>query len=209
MASGKSNSVTLQSLLPDRAYKVILSAIHYTGESESMSTTGRTGKCISTCMFFITFHPSVSRQSLPGQQCPCLHWARAGFCSAGQTTSLEKGKFCLNFCTPPPNYLQFQDDREGLVTARVSSQASPSWITELTCALLSLSAPALSKFPSVRGFVPSKPEGKSPPIKSCFGFFSITNRTVWALQGRQEWVCHFLTDASGDCPRTARNHTTS
>uniref|UniRef100_A0A8B9RR36 Collagen alpha-1(XX) chain n=1 Tax=Accipiter nisus TaxID=211598 RepID=A0A8B9RR36_9AVES len=79
MASGKSNSVTLQSLLPDRAYKVILSAIHYTGESESTSTTGRT-------------------------------------------------------------------------------------------------APVLSKFPSVRGFVPSKPEGKSPPIKSCFGVFSITNR---------------------------------
>uniref|UniRef100_A0A8C0AQ17 Collagen alpha-1(XX) chain n=1 Tax=Buteo japonicus TaxID=224669 RepID=A0A8C0AQ17_9AVES len=79
MASGKSNSVTLQSLLPDRAYKVILSAIHYMGESESTSTTGRT-------------------------------------------------------------------------------------------------APVLSKFPSVRGFVPSKPEGKSPPIKSCFGFFSVTNR---------------------------------
>ncbi|GAB0197423.1 collagen alpha-1(XX) chain [Grus japonensis] len=42
MASGKSSSVTLQSLLPDRAYKVILSAIHYTGESESTTTTGRT-----------------------------------------------------------------------------------------------------------------------------------------------------------------------
>uniref|UniRef100_A0A8C3JYU8 Collagen alpha-1(XX) chain n=1 Tax=Calidris pygmaea TaxID=425635 RepID=A0A8C3JYU8_9CHAR len=47
MASGKSSSVTLQSLLPDRAYKVIISAIHYTGESESTSTTGRTGKCNS------------------------------------------------------------------------------------------------------------------------------------------------------------------
>uniref|UniRef100_A0A672UH49 Collagen alpha-1(XX) chain n=1 Tax=Strigops habroptila TaxID=2489341 RepID=A0A672UH49_STRHB len=47
MASGKSSSVTLQPLLPDRAYKVIISAIHYTGESEITSTTGRTGKCIS------------------------------------------------------------------------------------------------------------------------------------------------------------------
>uniref|UniRef100_A0A8B9NT82 Collagen alpha-1(XX) chain n=1 Tax=Apteryx owenii TaxID=8824 RepID=A0A8B9NT82_APTOW len=43
MASGKSSSVTLQSLLPDRAYKVTVSAVHNTGESESMSTTGRTG----------------------------------------------------------------------------------------------------------------------------------------------------------------------
>ncbi|XP_035755165.1 collagen alpha-1(XX) chain [Egretta garzetta] len=42
MASGKSSSVTLQSLLPDRAYKVTVSAIHYTGESESTSVTGRT-----------------------------------------------------------------------------------------------------------------------------------------------------------------------
>ncbi|KAJ7417494.1 Collagen alpha-1(XX) chain [Willisornis vidua] len=42
MASGKSSSVTLQPLLPDRAYKVTISAIHYTGESESTSTTGRT-----------------------------------------------------------------------------------------------------------------------------------------------------------------------
>uniref|UniRef100_A0A8C4TTQ4 Collagen alpha-1(XX) chain n=1 Tax=Falco tinnunculus TaxID=100819 RepID=A0A8C4TTQ4_FALTI len=40
------SSVTLQSLLPDRAYKVIVSAIHYTGESETTSTTGRTSKCI-------------------------------------------------------------------------------------------------------------------------------------------------------------------
>uniref|UniRef100_A0A8B9V526 Collagen alpha-1(XX) chain n=1 Tax=Anas zonorhyncha TaxID=75864 RepID=A0A8B9V526_9AVES len=35
--------VTLQSLLPDRAYKVTVSAVHYTGESESTSATGRTG----------------------------------------------------------------------------------------------------------------------------------------------------------------------
>uniref|UniRef100_A0A8C6NAI8 Uncharacterized protein n=1 Tax=Melopsittacus undulatus TaxID=13146 RepID=A0A8C6NAI8_MELUD len=47
MASGKSSSVTLQPLLPDRAYKVTISAIHYTGESEITSTTGRTGQCMS------------------------------------------------------------------------------------------------------------------------------------------------------------------
>uniref|UniRef100_A0A8C3Q616 Uncharacterized protein n=1 Tax=Geospiza parvula TaxID=87175 RepID=A0A8C3Q616_GEOPR len=47
MAPGKSSSVTLQSLLPDRAYKVTISAIHYTGESESTSTTGRTGTGLS------------------------------------------------------------------------------------------------------------------------------------------------------------------
>uniref|UniRef100_A0A8C6JBX7 Uncharacterized protein n=1 Tax=Melopsittacus undulatus TaxID=13146 RepID=A0A8C6JBX7_MELUD len=38
--------VTLQPLLPDRAYKVTISAIHYTGESEITSTTGRTGQCM-------------------------------------------------------------------------------------------------------------------------------------------------------------------
>ncbi|XP_054247953.1 collagen alpha-1(XX) chain [Indicator indicator] len=47
MASGKSSSVTLQSLLPDRAYKVLVSAIHYTGESESTPTTGRTAPVLS------------------------------------------------------------------------------------------------------------------------------------------------------------------
>uniref|UniRef100_A0A8C5TCW1 Collagen alpha-1(XX) chain n=1 Tax=Malurus cyaneus samueli TaxID=2593467 RepID=A0A8C5TCW1_9PASS len=47
MASGKSSSVTLQSLLPDRAYKVTISAVHYTGESESTSTTGRTAPVVS------------------------------------------------------------------------------------------------------------------------------------------------------------------
>ncbi|XP_077043417.1 collagen alpha-1(XX) chain [Agelaius phoeniceus] len=47
MAPGKSSSVTLQSLLPDRAYKVTISAIHYTGESESTSTTGRTAPVLS------------------------------------------------------------------------------------------------------------------------------------------------------------------
>ncbi|OWK56567.1 Collagen alpha-1(XX) chain [Lonchura striata] len=47
MAPGKSSSVTLQSLLPDRAYRVTISAIHYTGESQSSSTTGRTAPVLS------------------------------------------------------------------------------------------------------------------------------------------------------------------
>ncbi|XP_071616240.1 collagen alpha-1(XX) chain [Heliangelus exortis] len=47
MAPGKSSSVTLQSLLPDRAYRVTLSAIHYTGESESTASTGRTAPVLS------------------------------------------------------------------------------------------------------------------------------------------------------------------
>ncbi|KAF4795759.1 Collagen alpha-1(XX) chain [Turdus rufiventris] len=47
MAPGKSSSVTLQSLLPDRAYRVTISAIHYTGESESTATTGRTAPVLS------------------------------------------------------------------------------------------------------------------------------------------------------------------
>ncbi|NWY68605.1 COKA1 protein, partial [Erithacus rubecula] len=47
MAAGKSSSVTLQSLLPDRAYKVTIAAIHYTGESESTATTGRTAPVLS------------------------------------------------------------------------------------------------------------------------------------------------------------------
>uniref|UniRef100_A0A663MU80 Collagen alpha-1(XX) chain n=1 Tax=Athene cunicularia TaxID=194338 RepID=A0A663MU80_ATHCN len=64
MASGKSSSVTLQSLLPDRAYKVTVSAIHYTGESEITSTTGRTGKCIGqnvfSFYFLLTACPTIS-----------------------------------------------------------------------------------------------------------------------------------------------------
>jgi len=63
MASGKSSSVTLQSLLPDRAYKVIVSAIHYTGESESTSTTGRTGKCISQHVYVLHNLPSISLEA--------------------------------------------------------------------------------------------------------------------------------------------------
>uniref|UniRef100_A0A8C4TTP3 Collagen alpha-1(XX) chain n=1 Tax=Falco tinnunculus TaxID=100819 RepID=A0A8C4TTP3_FALTI len=76
MASGKSSSVTLQSLLPDRAYKVIVSAIHYTGESETTSTTGRTSKCISQSVHVLHNLPSISLEAMSiRQQCPCLHWA--------------------------------------------------------------------------------------------------------------------------------------
>uniref|UniRef100_A0A672UI40 Collagen alpha-1(XX) chain n=1 Tax=Strigops habroptila TaxID=2489341 RepID=A0A672UI40_STRHB len=57
MASGKSSSVTLQPLLPDRAYKVIISAIHYTGESEITSTTGRT---VFPFYFLLTACPTIS-----------------------------------------------------------------------------------------------------------------------------------------------------
>lgn len=96
------------------------------------------------------------------------------------------------------HYWQFQDEREGLVTIRVWSQASLLWTAELIHALLSLSAPVMSKLPSIRGFVPSKTEGKSPPITSGIGiFFPVTNSTVWIPQDRQQWVCLFLTDASG------------
>uniref|UniRef100_H0ZAW9 Collagen type XX alpha 1 chain n=1 Tax=Taeniopygia guttata TaxID=59729 RepID=H0ZAW9_TAEGU len=88
MAPGKSSSVTLQSLLPDRAYKVTISAIHYTGESQSSSTTGRT-------------------------------------------------------------------------------------------------APVLSKFPSIRGFIPPKAEGKSSPPKPCFalGFFGLVEKEYSSIKG--------------------------
>uniref|UniRef100_A0A8V0ZLA0 Collagen alpha-1(XX) chain n=1 Tax=Gallus gallus TaxID=9031 RepID=A0A8V0ZLA0_CHICK len=91
MASGKSSSVTLQPLLPDRAYKVTVSAVHYTGESESTTATGRT-------------------------------------------------------------------------------------------------APVMSKLPSIRGFVPSKTEGKSPPITSGIGFdmmeaFGLVEKEYASIKG--------------------------
>uniref|UniRef100_A0A8C9EZT5 Collagen type XX alpha 1 chain n=1 Tax=Pavo cristatus TaxID=9049 RepID=A0A8C9EZT5_PAVCR len=91
MASGKSSSVTLQPLLPDRAYRVMVSAVHYTGESESTTATGRT-------------------------------------------------------------------------------------------------APVMSKLPSIRGFVPSKAEGKSPPITSGIGFdmmeaFGLVEKEYASIKG--------------------------
>uniref|UniRef100_A0A669NWB8 Collagen alpha-1(XX) chain n=1 Tax=Phasianus colchicus TaxID=9054 RepID=A0A669NWB8_PHACC len=58
MASGKSSSVTLQPLLPDRAYKVAVSAVHYTGESESTTATGRTAPVMSKLPSIRGFVPS-------------------------------------------------------------------------------------------------------------------------------------------------------
>ncbi|XP_047930699.2 collagen alpha-1(XX) chain isoform X2 [Anser cygnoides] len=66
MASGKSSSVTLQSLLPDRAYKVIVSAVHYTGESESTSATGRTAPVMSKLPSIRGFVPSKT------EACPTI-----------------------------------------------------------------------------------------------------------------------------------------
>ncbi|XP_025948628.2 collagen alpha-1(XX) chain [Dromaius novaehollandiae] len=66
MASGKSSSVTLQSLLPDRAYKVTISAVHNTGESESMSTTGRTAPVLSKLPSIRGFVPSKA------EACPTI-----------------------------------------------------------------------------------------------------------------------------------------
>nr|XP_023970680.1 collagen alpha-1(XX) chain isoform X3 [Chrysemys picta bellii] len=42
MVSGKSSGVTLQSLLPNTEYKVMVSAVHDTGESDVVSTIGQT-----------------------------------------------------------------------------------------------------------------------------------------------------------------------
>ncbi|XP_025057443.1 collagen alpha-1(XX) chain [Alligator sinensis] len=47
IASGKSSGVTLQSLLPSTAYKVMVSAIHNTGESDTVSTTGHTASALT------------------------------------------------------------------------------------------------------------------------------------------------------------------
>ncbi|KFV72898.1 Collagen alpha-1(XX) chain, partial [Struthio camelus australis] len=66
MASGKSSSVTLQSLLPDRAYKVTVSAVHNTGESESMSTTGRTAPVLFKLPSIRGFVPSKT------EACPTI-----------------------------------------------------------------------------------------------------------------------------------------
>lgn len=47
MVSGKSSGVTLQSLLPNTAYKVMVSAVHDAGESDSVSTTGQTASALA------------------------------------------------------------------------------------------------------------------------------------------------------------------
>ncbi|XP_042688243.1 collagen alpha-1(XX) chain isoform X1 [Centrocercus urophasianus] len=65
MASGKSSSVTLQPLLPDRAYKVAVSAVHYTGESESTTATGRTAPVMSKLPSIRGFVPSKTEACPP------------------------------------------------------------------------------------------------------------------------------------------------
>ncbi|XP_074867948.1 collagen alpha-1(XX) chain isoform X2 [Carettochelys insculpta] len=45
--SGRSNGVTLQSLLPNTAYKVVVSAVYDTGESDSVSATGKTASALA------------------------------------------------------------------------------------------------------------------------------------------------------------------
>ncbi|XP_073165168.1 collagen alpha-1(XX) chain isoform X7 [Lepidochelys kempii] len=50
MVSGKSSGVTLQSLLPNTAYKVMVSAVHDAGESDAVSTTGQTGRQITSVL---------------------------------------------------------------------------------------------------------------------------------------------------------------
>lgn len=171
MASGKSSSVTLQSLLPDRAYKVIVSAVHYTGESESTSATGRTGEwthqhmqlhCLSSIRSEVTSTGAV--MSLLALGCGWGH----GFAQQGGLLTWKREN-------PPPVsaiYLQLKDEQEGLVAMQILSQVSRFWTTELTYTLLSLSAPVMSKLPSIRGFIPSKTEGKSP-IKAGFGILFI------------------------------------
>uniref|UniRef100_A0A8D0HJ24 Collagen alpha-1(XX) chain n=1 Tax=Sphenodon punctatus TaxID=8508 RepID=A0A8D0HJ24_SPHPU len=58
--SGKSNSVTLQSLLPDTVYKVMVCAVYDTGESEPVSATGQTASVFTklpTTRGFVPFKP--------------------------------------------------------------------------------------------------------------------------------------------------------
>uniref|UniRef100_A0A452GNW0 Collagen alpha-1(XX) chain n=1 Tax=Gopherus agassizii TaxID=38772 RepID=A0A452GNW0_9SAUR len=50
IVSGKSSGVTLQSLLPNTEYKVMVSAVHDTGESDAVSTTGQTGRQITSAL---------------------------------------------------------------------------------------------------------------------------------------------------------------
>ncbi|XP_032622293.1 collagen alpha-1(XX) chain [Chelonoidis abingdonii] len=50
IVSGKSSGVTLQSLLPNTEYKVMVSAVHDTGESDAVATTGQTGRQITSAL---------------------------------------------------------------------------------------------------------------------------------------------------------------
>uniref|UniRef100_A0A8C0G1B8 Collagen alpha-1(XX) chain n=1 Tax=Chelonoidis abingdonii TaxID=106734 RepID=A0A8C0G1B8_CHEAB len=47
IVSGKSSGVTLQSLLPNTEYKVMVSAVHDTGESDAVATTGQTASALA------------------------------------------------------------------------------------------------------------------------------------------------------------------
>ncbi|XP_067410193.1 collagen alpha-1(XX) chain [Emydura macquarii macquarii] len=47
MVSAKSSGVTLQSLLPDTAYKVMVSAVHDSGESNAVSAIGQTASALA------------------------------------------------------------------------------------------------------------------------------------------------------------------
>ncbi|XP_034643663.1 collagen alpha-1(XX) chain isoform X3 [Trachemys scripta elegans] len=47
MVSGKSSGVTLQSLLPNTEYKVMVSAVHDAGESDVVTTTGQTASALA------------------------------------------------------------------------------------------------------------------------------------------------------------------
>uniref|UniRef100_A0A8D2KS13 Collagen type XX alpha 1 chain n=1 Tax=Varanus komodoensis TaxID=61221 RepID=A0A8D2KS13_VARKO len=50
--SGRSRSVILHALLPNRLYTVTISAVYVTGESDPISATGRTGKPPMNCLPF-------------------------------------------------------------------------------------------------------------------------------------------------------------
>lgn len=171
MASGKSSSVTLQSLLPDRAYKVTVSAVHYMGESESTSATGRTGEWTHQLMYLHCLSSTRPKETSTGAVMSLL----ALGCGWGHGFAQQGGLLTWKRENPPPIsaiYLQFKDEQEGLVAMQILSQVSRFWTTELTYTLLSLSAPVMSKLPSIRGFIPSKTEGKSP-IKAGFGILFI------------------------------------
>lgn len=100
MASGKSSSVTLQPLLPDRAYKVTVSAVHYTGESESTTATGRTGECIHQYLHLHQLSSIRLGVTSPGAALSFLCWAVA--VAKVLLSKLQKAwkreKACPGFC---------------------------------------------------------------------------------------------------------------
>lgn len=164
MASGKSSSVTLQPLLPDRAYKVAVSAVHYTGESESTTATGRTGECIHQHMQLHQLSSIRLGVTSPGKALPFLRWAVA--VAKVLLSKLQKAWKRENPApvSARPMYNSRMNEKgwwpyESWAKCHCSEQQSSH-------TLLSLPAPVMSKLPSIRGFVPSKTEGKSSPIMS-------------------------------------------